>query len=199
MSARKNNIARKPSFISGRATLQTIAILPPLPKSFKCELARSDEQVKMMNYVDGDKKRFEQVNKTGQLEIEIYRRDLSLIWELYPHAKTYFQSKLDLRKPVVNPDTFYDWKEEGFKMINKRKCQKFVGREPESRWPYDDAREICFVDVQTGMRRRAITFNPAGTQCLTVDWLNAEVGSQPNAVFEIPPNFKRVYRRYYDA
>src|SRR5450756_282492 len=134
-----------------------MATLPPFPKSYKCEIVRSDDRIRMVAYVDADKKRFEEINKTGQLEIEIYRRDLSIMWELYPHAKTYFQSKLDLRKPVVNPDTFYDWKEEVFKIINKRKCRKFVGREPESCWPYDDAREICFVDVLTGMRRRAIT------------------------------------------
>ena len=172
-------------------------MLPPFPKSYKCEMVRSDDRIRTVAYIDGDKKRFDETNKMGQPEIVIYRRELGVMWKLYPHTKTYFQSKLDLRRRVVNPDTFYDWKEEGFKIINKRKCRRFVGREPESCWPYDDAREIYFIDAETGMRRRAITYNLVGTLCLTVDWLNAEVGPQPKAIFEVPKNFRRVYRRNY--
>jgi hypothetical protein len=97
-------------------------MLPPFPKSYKVETVRSDGRGRTMIYVDGDKKRFEDFTKAGQTEIVIFRRDLNVRWELYPDAKTYFQSKFDPRKSVVNPDTFYDWNEDGFEIINGRRC-----------------------------------------------------------------------------
>jgi outer membrane lipoprotein-sorting protein len=164
-----------------------MSMLPPFPKSFTAEAVRSDQEGRLMIYVDGEKKRFVTYSKSGQTEIHISRpvnKHKIIIWKLDPKTKTYSQTKTSADVHVINPDTLYDWREDGVEMIGGRRCQKFIGKDPETCAPFLDANEICFVDAKTGMRRRMVTYNLEGTLVLTVDYLNAKIGSLPKSLFE---------------
>lgn len=169
--------------------------IPPLPKRFSAEVIRSDGD-RTLIYVDGWSKRLDIYPKTGHPSIVISRPDKEVIWSLAPHTKTYCQSKLPRGfERAFNPDTLYAWTEEGTEKIDDRIYRRFVGRYRETRTPIGAARDVCFVDRRTGMRRRVDSYDKRGKLVLRIDYLNAKIGRLPGNVFEIPPGYKRSYDR----
>lgn len=171
--------------------------LPPLPKSYSAEMARSDGDRSLL-FVDGWTRRLEFYPKSGQPSIVISRADKRVIWSLSLETKTYSETKMPAgMERAFNPDTLYDWCEDGVEMIDGRMCRRFVGRHREASGPIGDAHEVCFVDADTGMRRRVLTFDVKGTLALTIDYLNAKVGAPSPDLFEMPEGYKR--RRRVDG
>jgi outer membrane lipoprotein-sorting protein len=170
-------------------------ILPPFPKSYTVEMVRSDGDRTML-YVDGWTRRLEMYPKTGQSTIVISRPDKRVIWSLCPETKTYSQAKLPAGlERAFDPDTLYDWSEDGAEMIDGRRCRRFIGIYREARGPIGDAHEVCFVDAKTGMRRRVVSYDVKGKQALTIDYLNSKVGPPRRDTFEMPEGYKRGYHR----
>lgn len=149
-----------------------------------------------MLYVDGLKMRMEDHPKAGDETILISRPDRHVIWSLSPHTKTYSQAKMpDGMDCAFNPDTLYDWTEDGTETIDGRRCRRFIGRYLDARGPIGEAQEVCFVEAKTGMRRRVDSYDMKGKLVATIDYLNASVGASPRQVFEMPEGYKRGYHR----
>jgi hypothetical protein len=109
---------------------------------------------------------------------------------------TYSQAKMpDGMDRPFNPDTLYDWSEDGTEVIDGRRCRRFVGRYREARCPIGGAHEVCFVDAKTGMRRRADSYDEKGEFVARLEYLNAKVGPPPRHVFEMPEGYKRGYHK----
>jgi hypothetical protein len=169
--------------------------IPPQPTQFAGEIVRSDGERSKV-YVDGRMLRVERHLPAGQVSIIISRPDKRVIWALTPESKTYSQTKLpDNFERIIDPLTLCDWTEDGAEVIDGRRCRRFVGRYVEALGPAGSAHEICFVDAETGVRRRMITYDKNGKLALTVDCLNAVVGPPPRTVFEMPADYKRGYHR----
>jgi hypothetical protein len=172
---------------------QAMSALPPLPGQFSAEVVRSDGD-RTMVYVNGRIRRLEMSDpKTGVICIIIGRPDKGVLWSLTPHTKTYSQTKLPKRGPGFDPFDIYDWKEDGSAVIDGRKCRRFIGRLRDASVS-EDAHEACFVDANTGMRRRMVGY-VKGKATLTIDYLSAVVGPPPSKLFEMPKGHKRVYHR----
>jgi hypothetical protein len=169
--------------------------IPPPPTQLTAELVRSDgERTKV--YMDGWMRRVELYFKTGQVSIVISRPDKGVIWSLTPQTKTFSQAKLpEHLERTFDPYTLWDWTEDGAEMIDGRRCRRFVGRYLAEMGSVGSAHEICFVDAETGVHRRVITYDKNGMMALTIDCLNAVVGPPPRAVFEMPEGYKRGYHR----
>jgi len=45
--------------------------------------------------------------------------------------------------------------------------------------------------VDSGIRRREVTFNKNGKQVLVVDSLNVQIGPPDSKVFEVPKDYKK--------
>jgi len=162
-----------------------------MPQQYSGEAIRSDEGVPSKSYVDGWIRRIEIPQKN---RIVISRPDKGLIWMLDTQAQTYSQSKLPKGiDHAFNPDTLYEWTQEGSKNIDGHRYLRFVGRpkDPEA----GDAHELCFIDPKTHVRRRVIAFNKKGEQVLTIDALNVVVGPPPRHIFDMPEGYKRAYHR----
>jgi hypothetical protein len=126
------------------------------------------------------------------IEIVISRPDKGYMRCFDPLNKTYRQIKLPGKLDrVFNPDALYEWTEDGFKTIDKRKCRRFIGR---LRSAMDSAAYVaCFVDVRTGMHRRRVGYDEKGDPGVAIDYLKAKVGPPPREVFEMPKGYKRGY------
>ena len=149
-----------------------------------------------MLYIDGWMRRVEFYPKTGYPTIVISRPDKRVIWSLSPDTKTYSQAKMpDGIERAFDPDTLYDWSEDGTQMIGRRRYKRFVGRYREPRGSIGDAREVCLVDAKTGMRRRVDSYDVKGKLVMTIEYLSAKVGPPPRQVFKMPEGYKRAYHR----
>jgi hypothetical protein len=149
-----------------------------------------------MLYVDGWTRRLEFYPKSGPHSVVISRADKRVIWSLSPDSKTFSQAKMpDGMERAFDPDTLYDWSEDGVEIIDGRRCWRFVGRYREARGPIGDAHEVCFVDAKSGMRRRTDSYDTKGKLVATIDYLNVKIGPPPRQVFEMPEGYKRGYHR----
>lgn len=147
-------------------------------------------------YVDGLNMRMEEFPKAGAPTILISSADKRVIWLLSPSTKTYSQTRMrDGMERAFNPDTLYDWTENGTETIGGCRCRRFVGRYRSAQGPIGDAHEVCFIDAKTGMRRRRDSYDVNGKLVATIDYLNAKVGRPPRQVFEMPDGYKRAYHR----
>lgn len=169
--------------------------LPPLPERFTAELTRSDGDRTTL-YMDGWMRRLDMHPKIGPPTIVISRPDKGVIWSLDPITKTYSQAKLPTElERAFNPDSLYDWVEDGTDIIDRRKHRMFIGRYRAPEAPAGNAREVYFIDAATGMRRRVESYDRRGRLALTIEYLNAKLGKPPRTVFDMPPGYKRGYHR----
>ncbi len=169
--------------------------LPPLPTRFTAELTRSDGERTIL-YIDGWMRRLDMHPKIGPPTIVISRPDKGVIWSLDPLNKTYSQAKLpNGLERAFNPDSLYEWTEDGARTIDGRRHRKFVGRYRAAQAPIGKAREVCYVDAATGMRRRVESYDTKGKLALTIEYLNAKLRKPSRAVFEMPAGYKRGYHR----
>ena len=166
-----------------------------MPKQYSAEMTRSNGDRTQL-YVDGWMMRLEEYPRTGPHLITISRPDKRVIWELNPRSMTYRQAKLPPGlERAFDPDSLYDWTEDGTETIGGRKCRRFVGRYREARGPIGDAHKVCFVDVKTGMRRRVDSYDVKGKHAAVLEYVKAKVGPPPREVFELPKAYRRAYHR----
>jgi hypothetical protein len=165
-----------------------------MPKRYSAKLVGSDGDHTML-YVNGWMRRLEFYPRIGRPNIVISRPDKGVIWSLDPQTKTYSQAKLPLHlEGAFDPDTLYDWTEDGTEIIDGRKCRRFVGRYRGPKGPTEEV-EICYVDARAGMRRRVSAYDEKGKLVPVMDYLNAKVGAPPRNIFDMPEGFKRAYDR----
>jgi hypothetical protein len=174
---------------------EAMLMLPPLPRQFSAEIVRSDEGGRLRLFVDGPFQRSEDYTQSGQKCVAISRPNElgGVIYTLDNQRMTYEQvqySKADFAAEA-NTDALCDWKVDGTERIDGRECLRFIGH---YRWHSAQGYQVCYVDTQTQMRRRMVTFDEAGEKCLTVDYLDAVVGPPDPNLFELPKGYKKVKR-----
>ena len=160
-------------------------------------MVRSDERQRTMLYVGKGMERMDTILPNGEVI------DIMISWSvkgcmrwLDPLNKTYKQVKLPKNlNRRFNPDALYDWNEEGFATIDKRKCHKFVGRLKRLKGEVSKSYELCFIDVKTGMQRRRAGYGENGEAGVVMDYLNSKIGPPPRKLFEMPKGYKRGYWR----
>ena len=160
--------------------------LPPHPEKYSAEIVRSDGLIKRV-FVNEWMRRIESGGT-----ITIFRPDKEVIWFLKPTEKLYNERKMRVKtvERVLNPESLCDWTNAGTEAINGRECHKFVGKYKFSA-DKQEAYEICYVEVDSGIRRREVTFNKNGKQVLVVDSLNVQIGPPDSKVFEVPKDYKK--------
>lgn len=163
-----------------------MATLPPFPESYSVEIVRSDG-ARSVVYVDGETRRVEKYPKKGNPMILVSRADEGVIWSLSADGKTCTRvPKPAGGKGVVDPDALLDWTEDGEESIEGRRCRRFVGRSLETSRSSGGAHEVCYVDAETGIPRRKVTFDAKGEVGVTIDYVNVRMGPPPRVVFELP-------------
>ena len=170
---------------------------PPHPKQYSAEIVRSDGE-RWWVYADGVKGRQETHFPDGRTKILISRPDKGVGWILSPETKTYSQFKFT-ESMVKSADRFIeslcDWTADGTEVIDGRCCLRFVGSYRSEMGRSGAAHEVQYIDAKTKMPRREVTFNLKGKKALTVDTLNVVLRRPPPKTFEIPPGYKRGYRK----
>ena len=128
--------------------------------------------------------------------IVISRPDKGMGWRLMPETKTYSQFKFsqEMVDRAMTLNTLCDWTVGGSRVIDGRRCIRYVGRYRHHSEPCK-AHEVHYVDAKTKMPRRVVTYNLHGKKALTMDYLNVVMGPPPRELFEIPPGYKRAYRK----
>jgi len=168
--------------------------VPPLPKDYSAEMICPDGDRTVL-YVRGVMERFEMYPKTRPPRIAIRRPDKGVEWSLLPHTNTYSETVLpsasEFRDIAATLGRMLEqeWKDDGTEMIAGRRCWKFVGWNREAIFSRD-SHIVCYVDAQTGTRRRECHYDVSGELVATIDYL---AGSPPRRLFELPEGCKRVY------
>jgi hypothetical protein len=175
-----------------------MSALPKYPKYYSVYIKRSDEKSGEREFVGKDKIRTE--NRCGgATNIRILRYDKALEWTLWPKDCTYLQTrfpKAQFRMLKDNPDLVWDpddlfiWTREGSTRIDGRECFRYIGRFRDD--ISGKAHEVRFIDKKTKMYRRVVTYNKLGKKCLTIDYLDVQVGVPDPLLFEIPKGYRRV-------
>ena len=171
--------------------------VPPLPKQYSAETVFSDGE-RVVLHVRGVMGRLEMYGKTGPAFISIRRPDKGVEWSLSPDTNAYSETVVPPESDsTLLPPPDQEWNEDGTEMIAGHQCLRFVGRYREALFRLNgDAankrqqpRTVCYVDAQTGMRRREIHYDFNGELVATIDYL---AGPPPASLFELPQGCKRV-------
>jgi hypothetical protein len=185
---------------SHRLTVERLSQMdtrPPYPKQYSAEIVRSDGE-RYTVYADGARGRQETHFPDGRTKILISRPDKGVGWTLSPETNTYSQFKFT-QSMVKSADRFmdslYDWRADGTEVIDGRQCLRFIGNYRPKLGPCGGAHELHYIDAKTKMPRREVTFNLKGKKALTVDTLNVVLRRPAPKTFEIPPGYKRGYRK----
>jgi hypothetical protein len=115
-------------------------------------------------------------------------------WSLSPHTNTYSEVKLPPEMDAAleqELDRFLseEWNEDGTEMIDAHLCRRYVGRYREPGFKLaGEARTVCYIDTQTGLRRREYNYDAKGDLVATIDY---SAGPPPRTVFELPAGCKR--------
>jgi hypothetical protein len=96
---------------------------------------------------------------------------------------------------MLDPEMLYEWTAKGHALIDGRRCIRFVGIYRDAKGPVGKAREICYIDAKTGIRRREVSFDMKGKVALTIDCLNVTLGPPAPEVFRLPEGYKRGYHK----
>jgi hypothetical protein len=155
-----------------------------------------------MSYPNGDRivlhvhgvlERLEMYPRKRPAIITIRRPDLGVEWSFSLHTNIYSEKVLPPGSESTPPEILegildQDWSDDGTEMIDDRSCLRLVGRYRNALLGRD-SHTVCYVDAQTGMRRRESCYDVIGELVATTDYLPAP---PPLSHFELPEGCKRV-------
>lgn len=158
-----------------------------MPKQYSAEIVRSDGYRSRI-FTDGVRQRVELHGATGIQSIVISRPDKGVAWSLMPGSTVFYETPFtqQVAQSVLDPSSLLDWQEEGTEQIDGAECVRYRGRYTR---PAGAAYELCFVERASGIRRRKVTFDKAGSERLTVDWRSVTLEPPDPAVFELPQGY----------
>jgi hypothetical protein len=165
----------------------------PLPKQYSAETFFPNGD-RWVLHAHGVMERFEMFPKTGPALISIRRPDKGVEWSLSPDTNAYSETVVPPESEFAPPPPL-EWNDDGTEMIAGHQCWRFVGRYREALFRLNgeaankrqQARTVCYVDVQTGMRRREIHYDVNGELVATTDYWP---DSPPANLFELPEGWK---------
>ena len=156
----------------------------PLPSQCFEERVYSDGMSDKV-YTDGRKFRSDST-ENGITTINIWRPDLEMGYRIDWNNRTYTAIPMSIEEmeetTSVDIEDDLEWEYVDSEELNARKVDVYdVFRKGES---YRCAR--IFVDTETHIRWKKVTFNSLGKEVLTIETKNAEIGPPPDSVFELP-------------
>lgn len=160
----------------------------PLPRQYSAEIVRSDGDAGRV-FVDGLLRRTE-ATVNGTTSIAISRPDLCCLYMLFPDTKSYMASPLtdDFLSVVETDDVGEQWEFVRDDLLDGETVKCFHAYLPGQLRPY----EVVYVQPETGIRVRAVTYNQNGDEVLTIETRNVVIGPPPKEVFEIPEGYEAV-------
>jgi hypothetical protein len=166
--------------------------LPQLPRAYSRETVRSDGSVTRI-FTDGVRSRIDGNDGDGKPKtITISRPDLGVAWSVDPKLNIYNESKVSAADydQVANPEDGEEWEEEGTEVVGGVECKRYRGTRKGS--DSSLAHTMIFVDPNTGIRHRTVTFDKTGKQRLVIETKAVKMGPPDASVFELPAGCKKV-------
>ena len=165
--------------------------VPPLPRQYSAQMVCPNGD-RMVLHVHGVMERLEMYPRTRPAIIRIRRLDRGVEWSFSSQTNVYSEKVLPAASessppPVIESILDRDWKDDGTEMIDDRSCSRLVGRYRAALLGRDSY-TVCYVDAQTGMRRRENSYDVNGELVATTDYLP---GPPPASLFELPEGSKR--------
>ena len=159
--------------------------LPPLPSQYSVDIRRSDGH-RTLVFADGGKQRIEVYQRDGRKMVNIARPDLGLIWTIASDAGHAVQRPLasEEMSRVAQPDDAYRWFLDGSETVDGKQFTRVAGQFREVN--DGSIQQTYLLDMETGLRRRCITYDRAGQPRLRVEFECATLGPQPSSLFELP-------------
>ena len=161
----------------------------PLPSRYFRESLRSDGDSGKV-YIDGTKRRVEgTVN--GVTTITIWRPDLGYFYGIECDTQTYTTHAITSEMEAVmaaDVEDDVEWEYVTTESLGSRTVEVYdvfaIGEA--------NRRARVYVDPETHIRWKKVTFNKLGKQVLTIETKNAVVGPPPASVFELPPGLREI-------
>lgn len=164
----------------------------PLPRQYSAEQARSDEDAILTIYVDHGKQRTEETH-AGVTTIHIWRQDLGSAYriEIEGDSQTYFTVPITAEMGAMaesDVEGDVEWEHIGTESLDSHEVDVFdtYAKGESAR------RSRVYVDVETHIRWKTVTFNRLGKEVVTVETRNVSIGPPPTSVFELPPGLKEI-------
>jgi len=109
---------------------------------------------------------------------------------LFPDTNSYVASPLtdDMLSVVETEGVGEQWEFVRDEVLDGETVKCFNAYLPGQSRPY----EVVYVQPETGIRVRAVTYNRNGDEVLTIETRNVVIGPPPKKVFEIPEGYEAV-------
>jgi hypothetical protein len=166
-----------------------------LPLQYSAEILRSDGG-KIAVYLDGAKRRVEQT-VAGTTRTTIWRPDLGKCYGIECDTQTYTTHSITPEVEAVAAKDVEDDEE-----------WEYVATEPfgsRTADVYDvyaigtaRRRARVYVDSETHIRWKEVTFNKLGKEVLTIETKNVVMGPPPATVFELPTGLREFHIPKHD-
>jgi hypothetical protein len=164
----------------------------PLPPQYSAEQSRSDKDAIRRIYVDRGKQRTE-VTQHGVSTIQIWRPDIGSAYriEISGDSQSYFTIPITtemLAEAEADMEDDIEWEHIGTESLDSHEVDVFdaFAKGESAR------RSRVYVDIQTHIQWKTITFNRLGKEVVTVETRNVMIGPPPASVFELPPGLKEI-------
>ncbi|HEX5443700.1 MAG TPA: hypothetical protein VFW87_07725 [Pirellulales bacterium] len=160
----------------------------PLPLQYSAEIVRSDgERGKV--YLDGGKRRVE-LTVNGVTQMAIWRPDLGEYYSINLEAQTYTAHTITAEMAAVmsaDVEDDVEWEYVAAERVGSHAVDVYdvFARNTELR------RARVYVDSETHIRRKEVTFNDLGEEVLIIENTNVKTGPPSASVFELPPGLRR--------
>lgn len=159
----------------------------PLPLQYSAKVIRSDGD-SLNVYLDGAKRRVEQT-VNGVTTVTIWRPDLGEFYGIEWEAQAYTTHAITAdSETLMSADVEYDveWEFVATELFGPHTVDAYdvFARNTNRR------RARVYVDCETHIRWKKVTFNKLGKEVLTMETTNVESGPPPASVFELPPGFR---------
>lgn len=161
----------------------------PLPLQYSAEILRSDGDESRV-YIDGAKKRVEQTI-AGVTTIVIWRPDRGEGYRIEADSQRYSTTPITSEMKAMaamDVEESLEWEHVGTEPFGSRTVDIFdvFGKGEAGR------RSRVYVDSETRIRWKEVTFNRLGREVLVIEARNVEIGPPSASVFELPPGLREI-------
>jgi hypothetical protein len=161
----------------------------PLPVQYSAEIIRSDGNISKV-YLDGTKRRVEQTIN-GVTRISIWRPDLGEVYGIEWDAQTYTSHTITTERITTlcaDVEEDVEWEYVATEPFGSRTVEVYdIFTERTER-----RRARVYVDSETHIRWKEVTFNKLGREVMTIETKNVAIGPPPSSVFELPPGLRKL-------
>lgn len=155
----------------------------PLPPQYSAEILRSDGD-RMKIYTDGKKSRIEQT-VGGVTTIVIWRPDIGTAYRIELETQTLYAIPITPSMEAtasIEVEDDVEWEYVTTEPFEEHMVDVFDVFAPGGAC----RRARIYVDSETNIRWKEVTYNTLGKEVLIIATTNVEIGSPPASAFEVP-------------